>query len=227
MQCAASPDPTQFAYALLFNLLDNQIGALRRKFSVMCNGKSSGNTPGLLQLSALIDSAHGLNPPLLLSRHLQSKLPVPVSVRQRFSGSYPASKRANKQTAHSVRCGHTLIGQTLLGHACADGVARFNIELHPLQNKALMALSQVGRLGVRIACVVEHMIHEALEKTVLSQAEGELKITVVCTANRLTLNHEKPQALGLNTFLNANATEQQRNITLKKSLVPFFKEMPI
>lgn len=226
MQCASSTHPQHFAYALLLDLLDEQINAVKGQFGTPADLGAGANKADLLQLARLPVCPSAANVALFLSRHLHSRLGVTAKVVQRFSQTNKRSivRHSNQKSSYSARLGHGRIGYATLGMPAADGVARFNIEISQLPLADLFALSQTNSLGIRIARTVEKTIHSGLASTNLSHADCRLQITLASKASRLHLHRLQPRALGINSFLQSLPTLTEHQSLLCKTLPTYLKE---
>lgn len=228
MQCASSTQAEHFAYALLLDLLDVQINAVKAQFAASTHFSKDANTASLLPLARLPACSSEANVALFLSRHLHADLGLKAKVVQRFSRP---NKHANVWTSNQygiglARLGHTRIGYTTLGKPAADGLARFNIEISQLPFFDLLALSHTDAQGIRIANAIEKTIHASLASTDLQQADCQLQISFTSSADTLRLNRKQPMALGINSFLKREPTPSAQQTLLRKTLPIYRKEKP-
>lgn len=228
MQCASSTQAEHFACALLLDLLDVQINAVKGQFSASTHFGKDPNTASLLQLACLPASCSEANVALFLSRHLHAVLGMKAKVVQKFSRP---NKRANPSATNqhginSARLGKTRIGYATLGKPAADGFARFNIEISQLSLMDLFSLSHTHPQGIRIANAIEKTIHSGLASTDLQQADCQLQISFTSTANTLRLNRKQPAALGMNSFLKRQPAPSVQETLLRKTLPIYRKEKP-
>ncbi len=228
MQCASSPQAEHFAYALLLDLLDVQISAVKTQFAASTHFGKHANTVGLLQLAGVQACSSEANVALLLSRHLHADLGLKAKVVQKFSRPNKRAKpsASNQPGVGFARLGQTRIGYATLGKPAADGVARFNIEISQLRLSDLLALSHTHAQGIRIANAIEKTIHSGLASTDLQHADCQLQVSFTSMANALCLNRKQPAALGINSFLKRQPTASTQQTLLRKTLPIYRKEKP-
>ena len=224
MQCASNPDPQIFSYALLLDLLDIHINAIKYRLRATTHLSGHGQAGGLLELSDLTCAPAEPNAALFLSRYLQARLGTPAKVTQLFSPARARTSRSRLNENHAARCGRARLGYATLGAPAADGVARFHIEIAGLPLSELLALSQLHAFGIDIASAINALIQAGLCSTDLSQADCQLQITLTSKNSALRLCRTQPIALGMNSFLQTSDTQTERQLVLSKTLPTYLRE---
>ncbi|MCE2680677.1 MAG: hypothetical protein LW629_09580 [Burkholderiales bacterium] len=136
MQCASSTQAEHFAYALLLDLLDVQINAVKAQFAASTHFSKDANTASLLPLARLPACSSEANVALFLSRHLHADLGLKAKVVQRFSRP---NKHANVWTSNQYGIGLARLGHTRMqawpALTCSRPIAscKFHLQARPIR----------------------------------------------------------------------------------------------